>query len=123
VSQQPISATVSATVAADVCCIQVKAGGVGHDASKVKVYGDGVKPTGVLASLPVSFTVDTSQAGVADVDILIEVCHFYTSIYCIEIARNPQMAFSGTDCPENGRETVVVVLFAFMSGLVFLCVL
>ena len=58
--------------------IQVKAGGVGHDASKVKVYGDGVKPTGVLASLPVSFTVDTSQAGIADVDILIEVsrCHF-----------------------------------------------
>jgi len=51
----------------------VKAGGVGHDASKVKVYGEGVKPTGVLASLPVSFTVDTSQAGVADVDILIEV--------------------------------------------------
>jgi len=52
----------------------VKAGGVGHDASKVRVYGDGVKATGVLASLPVSFTVDTSQAGVADVDILIEVC-------------------------------------------------
>ena len=57
--------------------VQVQAGGVGHDASKVRVYGDGVKPTGVLASLPVSFTVDTSQAGVADVDILIEVCHFY----------------------------------------------
>jgi len=57
------------------CCrnVQVKVGGVGHDASKVRVYGDGVKPTGVLASLPVSFTVDTSQAGVADVDILIEV--------------------------------------------------
>ena len=54
-------------------CAKVKAGGVGHDASKVKVYGDGVKPTGVLASLPVSFAVDTSQAGVADVDILIQV--------------------------------------------------
>ena len=53
--------------------MQVRAGGVSHDASKVKVYGDGVKPSGVLASLPVSFTVDTSQAGVADVDILIEV--------------------------------------------------
>ena len=44
-----------------------------HDASKVRVYGEGVKPSGVLASLPVSFTVDTSQAGLADVDILIEV--------------------------------------------------
>jgi len=55
--------------------MQVKADGVGHDASKVRVYGDGVRPTGVLASLPVSFTVDASQAGIADVEILIEVRH------------------------------------------------
>ena len=58
---------------------KIRAGGVGHDASKVRVYGDGVKPTGVLASLPASFTVDTSQAGVADVDILIEVIHRHSS--------------------------------------------
>jgi len=57
--------------------VKIQAGGVGHDASKVRVYGEGVKPTGVLASLPVSFMVDTSQAGVADVDILIEVIDIY----------------------------------------------
>jgi len=60
----------------------MKAGGVGHDASKVRVYGDGVKPTGVLASLPVSFTVDTSAAGVADVDILIEVLSVNALSHC-----------------------------------------
>jgi len=42
------------------------------DASKVHVYGDGVKPTGVNASLPVSFLVDTSEAGVADLDVLVQ---------------------------------------------------
>jgi len=41
------------------------------DASKVKVVGDGVKPTGVPASLPVSFTIDTKEAGVADLDVKI----------------------------------------------------
>jgi len=60
--------------------VEVRAGGVDHDASKVRVYGDGVKPSGVLASLPVSFTVDTSQAGVADLDILIEVHLLLTRI-------------------------------------------
>ena len=43
------------------------------DASKVKVSGEGVKPTGVLASLPVSFTIDSREAGVADVDVNIKV--------------------------------------------------
>ncbi|XP_064632240.1 filamin-A-like isoform X7 [Lineus longissimus] len=42
------------------------------DASKVKVVGDGVKPTGVPASLPVSFTVDTKEAGVADLGVEIQ---------------------------------------------------
>jgi len=46
-----------------------------------------VKPTGVLASLPVSFTVDTSQAGVADVDILIEVItHSHSTHLLVRIA-------------------------------------
>jgi len=53
--------------------VKVEKGKRSHDASKVKVYGDGVKPSGVLASLPVSFTVDTSQAGDAEIEIIIEV--------------------------------------------------
>jgi filamin len=40
----------------------------------VKVVGDGVKPTGVPASLPVSFTIDIKEAGVADLDVKILVC-------------------------------------------------
>ena len=44
------------------------------DASKVKVTGDGVKPTGVPASMPATFTVDTREAGIADLDVLIQVC-------------------------------------------------
>ena len=44
------------------------------DASKVKVSGEGVKPTGVLASLPVSFTVDTREAGFAELDVNVKVC-------------------------------------------------
>ena len=47
------------------------------DASKVKVSGEGVKPTGVLASLPVSFTIDSREAGVADVDVNIKVWTSY----------------------------------------------
>ena len=45
------------------------------DASKVRVYGDGVKPVGVIASMPVSFTVDASEAGQGDVDVVIQVCN------------------------------------------------
>ena len=45
----------------------------GFDPSKVKVTGDGVKPSGVLASVPVSFTVDTREAGHADLDVVIRV--------------------------------------------------
>ena len=43
------------------------------DASKVVVSGDGVKPTGVLASLPTSFMIDTREAGLADLDVVIQV--------------------------------------------------
>jgi len=51
----------------------VRSGSAFYDASKVKVYGDGVEPSGVLASLPVSFLVDTTLAGDADIEIIIEV--------------------------------------------------
>ena len=44
------------------------------DASRVRVTGDGVKPQGVLASIPVSFTIDTRDAGIADLDVSIQVC-------------------------------------------------
>ena len=43
-----------------------------YDASKVKVKGPGVEK-GVLASLPVEFTVDTRDAGDADLEITITV--------------------------------------------------
>lgn len=43
-----------------------------HDASKVAVDGPGIED-GVPASLPTQFTVDTSDAGVADLDIAIQV--------------------------------------------------
>ncbi|XP_041460317.1 filamin-A-like isoform X4 [Lytechinus variegatus] len=41
------------------------------DASKVKVAGPGVQKTGVLASLPVEFTVDTREAG--DAELIISI--------------------------------------------------
>ena len=44
-----------------------------QDASKVKVHGDGIQKQ-VFASLPVSFTIDASQAGEADIDVVIQVC-------------------------------------------------
>ena len=43
------------------------------DASKVTVSGDGVRPRGVLASLPTSFVIDTREAGLADLDVVIQV--------------------------------------------------
>jgi len=39
------------------------------------VSGDGVRPRGVLASLPTSFLIDTREAGLADLDVVIQVCH------------------------------------------------
>lgn len=35
--------------------------------------GDGVKPSGVLASIPAKFTIDTREAGTADIDVVIQV--------------------------------------------------
>lgn len=43
-----------------------------YDASKVTVSGPGVED-GVLASLPTEFTVDTSKAGIADLDVAVQV--------------------------------------------------
>ena len=45
----------------------------GIDPGKVIVTGNGVQPRGVLASLPTSFLVDTRDAGVADLDVMIQV--------------------------------------------------
>jgi filamin len=47
------------------------------DASKVKVSGEGVQPQGVKASLPVSFTIETREAGLADLDVVIQVRYRY----------------------------------------------
>jgi len=44
------------------------------DARKVVVSGDGVRPHGVLASIPTSFLIDTREAGLADLDVVIQVC-------------------------------------------------
>lgn len=44
------------------------------EADKVRVYGKGVSPSGdVYASLPVAFTVDTTDAGYAELDINVKV--------------------------------------------------
>ena len=45
----------------------------GSDADKVKVTGDGIKPT-VLASMPVQFTIDTRDCKLpAETDVVIQV--------------------------------------------------
>ena len=43
-----------------------------YDASKVTAEGPGIED-GVPASLPTEFTVDTSKAGVADLDVAVQV--------------------------------------------------
>ena len=53
------------------------------DASKVVVSGDGVRPRGVLASIPTSFLIDTREAGLADLDVVIQVCNCSQSTRCI----------------------------------------
>ena len=42
------------------------------DASKVKVFGPGIKPSGVKSMEPTYFEVDASEAGEGNVDITIE---------------------------------------------------
>ena len=42
------------------------------DASKVKVTGPGIKPSGVKSMEPTYFEVDASEAGEGNVDISIE---------------------------------------------------
>ena len=52
----------------------------GIDPNKVIVTGNGVQPRGVLASLPTSFLVDTRDAGVADLDVMIQVRYYVLNI-------------------------------------------
>lgn len=40
---------------------------------KVKVYGDGVSPKGIPASIPAEFTVDTTDAGFGDLEVQVLV--------------------------------------------------
>ena len=50
------------------------------DASKVRVSGDGIQPSGVKASIPVSFLIDTREAGYADLDVGIVVSKLYLGL-------------------------------------------
>jgi len=64
-----------------------------YDSGRVKVTGDGVKPVGVLASLPVSFLIDTREAGLADLDVII---------------KDPQGNFVRPKILDNGDGTYIV---------------
>jgi len=48
------------------------------DARKVTVSGVGIKPEGVPAGLPISFKVDTREAGQANLDVVVQVF-----VYCV----------------------------------------
>ena len=54
----------------------------GIDPNKVIVTGNGVQPRGVLASMPTSFLVDTRDAGVADLDVMIQVRDHLLNLQC-----------------------------------------
>jgi len=43
------------------------------DPRKVTVAGVGIRPQGVPASLPISFKVDTREAGQSDLDVVVTV--------------------------------------------------
>jgi len=80
-----------------------------YDASKVKVYGDGVEPNGVLASLPVSFLVDTTLAGDADIEIIIED----PAGHCVrpQVIDNGNGIYSVTYTPEGVGCYIIPVKF------------
>ena len=44
-----------------------------QDVTKVAITGDGIKPHGVPASVPVDFTIDTRQSGDAPLDVEVKV--------------------------------------------------
>lgn len=44
-----------------------------QDITKVAITGDGIKPHGVPASVPVGFTIDTRQSGDAPLDVEVKV--------------------------------------------------
>ena len=57
------------------------------DARKVAVSGVGVRPQGVPASLPISFKVDTREAGQASLDVVVQVrslaiTRCFVSLHC-----------------------------------------
>ena len=43
------------------------------DPRKVSVAGIGIRPEGVPASLPISFKVDTREAGQSNLDVVVQV--------------------------------------------------
>lgn len=57
----------------------------GADASKVIVSGPGVE-NDVPASMPVTFTIDTRNAGAAPLEVVVQVCIFINAVlemkYC-----------------------------------------
>lgn len=44
-----------------------------QDITKVAITGDGVKPHGVPASVPVAFNIDTRQSGDAPLEVEVKV--------------------------------------------------
>ncbi|ESO10099.1 hypothetical protein HELRODRAFT_72745 [Helobdella robusta] len=77
---------------------------------KVKVNGDGIKPTGVLASLPVQFVVDASEAGPADIDVVIQDPDGHIVRPEIKKTATPGV-YNVTYTPESVGEYVIPVKF------------
>ncbi|XP_030827869.1 filamin-A isoform X3 [Strongylocentrotus purpuratus] len=77
------------------------------DASKVKVAGPGVQKTGVLASLPVEFTVDTREAG--DAELIISITDKNGKPVKPDIKDNGDGTFTISYVPTDvGQYTVLV---------------
>lgn len=93
------------------------------DASKVQVTGDGVKPTGVRASLPVSFAVDATKAGgEADLDVIIQVqCSIVLLILSDRIVSVQDFKLRGGGFKSHDRNWVRDSRFTYASPLIVLC--
>ncbi|XP_072181880.1 filamin-A-like isoform X2 [Diadema setosum] len=83
------------------------------DASKVKVDGPGVQKTGVLASLPVEFTVDTKDAG--DAELIITITDSHGKPVKPDIRDNGDGTFTISYVPTDVGQYTVTVTYGGQS--------
>ncbi|XP_043522614.1 filamin-A isoform X4 [Frieseomelitta varia] len=80
--------------------------------NRVRVYGPGIEPNGVVVSTPTTFTVETFSAGKGDVDVIVEDAQGNKIPVDIRFNNDKNLTYSVSYTPRSAMPHKVKIFFA-----------